>query len=738
MRHTLFLLLLPLGLVAQIDLRPALPEVRDLAGERLAQAWLGGLNAPQYQSADLDGDGTKDLIVFDRAGDALVALRGDGGGNYSVAPELAAGFPTDLTAWLLLRDYDGDGNDDLFTFSDAGDGFRVFRGRREGGRLTYSDEATYLGLRYPFNNGTIPIFVTPTDYPAVADIDGDGDLDILTFSAGGGYLEYFRNQSVEEGFGRDTLIYTLEDECWGGFFESGLSSALDLGSGPDDCFGMSPAESPLEFRHAGSTTLALDYNGDGVQDIMLGDVSFNYIVLGLNNGTTEEAWIAEQDATWPSDGVTVDVTFFPGIYHLDVDQDGARDLVAAPSQTLNAEDMEVGWYYRNRGSDARPDFDFQQKDWLVGSSIDLGTAAHPAVLDYDADGRPDLVIANREAYNDDFIADSRLHLYRNVTPAGGPVAFRKVDDDFLGFSRYQSTGSAYSPAFGDLDGDGDTDMVVGQRSGELLYLENTAGPGAPPDFADPVFEFQGIDAGQLSRPAIADLDRDGRADLVVGGFDGRIRYYRNVGDTGTPRFNPDLTAAGNTIQLGGINTNVPGFSTSHPTPTVVTYADRFLLLNGSRTGTLRAYEFDDPTATFPILEDSIAGLDVGGFSDPALADFDGDGLLELVVGNERGGVSYYLTDLEAGRTTSLFAPVVQDFSITAFPNPTAGRVELSDLPGTQVQWLSVIGSDGRLVRRVALPGVGRYTLELGDLPGGLYLVSLRTEEGVATVRLIKK
>jgi hypothetical protein len=738
MRRLLVLLFFPLGLFAQIDLRPAFPEVRDPDGHILPNAWLGGLNAPQYQSSDLDGDGTGDLLILDRAGDALLALRGNGSGNYSTAPELTAGFPADLTGWLLLRDYDGDGNDDLFTYAPVEGGFRVFRGRREAGRLTFGATPTFPSLRYPFSGNDLAIFVTVTDYPEVKDIDRDGDLDILTFSAGGGYLEYFRNQSVERGFGPDSLLFTLEDECWGGFFESGITSALDLGTGPGDCFGKLPAESPLEFRHAGSTTLALDYNGDGLQDIMLGDISFNSIVLGLNDGTLNEAYIAEQDPTWPSDGTTVDIPFFPGMYHLDVDGDGLRDLVAAPSQTLNAEDTEVGWYYRNRGSEAEPDFAFQRRDWLVGGSIDLGTATQPAVLDYDADGRPDLVIANREEYNDDFVANSRLHLYRNVTPPGGAVAFEKVDDDFLGFSRFQSIGSAYAPTFGDLDGDGDTDAVIGQRSGELTYLENTAGPGAAVAFAEPFFGYQDIDAGQLSRPAIADLDRDGRADLVVGGFDGRIRYYRNVGDAGTPRFNPDLSAAGNTIQLGGINTNVPGFSTSHPTPNVVTYDDRFLLLTGSRTGTLRAYEFSDPTATFPILEDTIAGLDVGAFSNPTTADFDGDGLLELVVGNERGGVTYYRSDLAVGKTTGLFRTADATLRFSVFPNPSAGRVELTDLPGTQVQWISVYGSDGRRVESVNVPYATHYTLDLSGEVGGLYLIAVRTGEGIGVERVVRE
>ena len=63
----------------------------------------------------------------------------------------------------------------------------------------------------------------------------DGDLDILTFNVGGGYLGFYRNLSIERGFGADSLIFELDDDCWGGFFESGVTTALDLSDEPGDC-----------------------------------------------------------------------------------------------------------------------------------------------------------------------------------------------------------------------------------------------------------------------------------------------------------------------------------------------------------------------------------------------------------------------------------------------------------------------------------------------------------------------
>ena len=723
---------------AQLALRAAYPEVREADGQVLPLAWLGGLNAPQYNQADLDGDGLDELVLFDRAGDALLALRGDGQGNYQPAPELTAGFPTDLTDWILLRDYDADGIQDLFAYSFDFEGFRVYRGRRAAdGLLTYPAEPTYRGLRYPLGNGTTAaIFVTNLDYPNVDDVDGDGDLDILTFSVGGGYLEYYQNQSVERGFGTDTLIYTLADDCWGGFFESGQGPALSLASGPGACFRSVRGEE-VERRHAGSTTLTLDVTGNGLKDVLLGDISYESITLGRNTGSREEAYISSQHPSWPAESTPVEVNIFPGIYAVDVDQDGVDDLVASPSQTLNTENVDVGWYYRNAGTQAVPNFVFQDSQQFVRQSIDYGNQSLPAAFDYDGDGRPDLVVGNNDEYTDGRNLNSQLRLLRNVGTPGGPAAFVFVQEDYLGLSQFQNETSALAPAFGDLDGDGDEDAVVGERGGRLIYLENTAGPGRTATFAAPVFGYMDIDVGQLSKPALADLDRDGLTDLLIGEFRGRIQYYRNVGTPGAPRFDSDVTAAGNQAQLGGINTNTPGSSTGHPAPVVLTYPDRFVLLTGNRAGFLEAYEFTEPTTAFTPLSRQVDGLDLGAFTVPAAADFNQDGQIELVLGNQRGGLTYLSSNLAAEAPTSLFRTSQPTLQFTAFPNPTTGQLVLSGWAGPQVERITVMNELGQSVQQFGPTRHSRVTVDLSALPAGVYVVTVVTGAGVGSRKVVK-
>lgn len=744
----LFYLITPgeaLPLFAQtFDLRPEYPLVTE-AGSPLPLAWFGGLNTPQPQAADLDGDGIDDLLFFDKGGQLFLSARGDGNGGYEEAPDLVKHFPTEIEEWMMLRDYNLDGLPDMFHYSAAVDGVAVRRAQRQpDGLLRFElvDFGDPLPLLYfPFEGNRTSIFVSSIDYPAIFDVDFDGDLDLLTFSVAGGKVEYYKNIGVERGFGADTLVFTLEDQCWGGFFESGITTALDLASAPGDCFSnLLPPNSNGRPRHAGSSLLALDYDGNGLTDIMLGDVSFRQLVLGLNNGSREEAWISEQDTTWKITDRIAQIPTFPAAFHLDVDQDGDRDIIGAPSVALNGQDVEVMWFYSNEGSEAAPDFQFQTSTFLVDQMLDFGTSANVTVFDADADGRPDLIVGNNDEYTGTNLLDSRLRLLRNVTAADGEIAFELVDEDYLGLSAFMTTSWAFAPTFGDLDDDGDQDVIIGDRRGNVIYGENTAGPGNPATFGPLQFEWKGIDAGQFAKPFLSDLDRDGKLDLVVGGFDGRIRFYRNIGTKEVPDFDPATSAEGNVLQLGGINTNRPGVSTGHPTPWVLQYPDHTLVVAGNRTGTLEIYRFgidSSYTENFSLLTQSADDLDVGGFSNPGFGDFDGDKELELVVGNQRGGITFFRTSQRVDQTVSLFSPRHPDFSFQVFPNPTDGQIVISGWPNQGVSEVSLLDVTGRVLRTTAInPARTQVQWNLTEQAPGVYLVRVTGAAGASVKRVV--
>ena len=81
-------------------------------------AWNGGINSAQFSEIDLNLDGIKDLIIFDRSGNKLSPYLNIND-EFIFSPEYRDKFPS-IESWILIEDYNCDGMNDLFTYSNAG------------------------------------------------------------------------------------------------------------------------------------------------------------------------------------------------------------------------------------------------------------------------------------------------------------------------------------------------------------------------------------------------------------------------------------------------------------------------------------------------------------------------------------------------------------------------------------------------------------------------------------------
>lgn len=735
-----------LPLQAQTFPRFSVP-FRTADGQLLRNALAGGLNNPQVSEADLNNDGIKDLFVFDRKGGVVLPFLHDGVAgsvNYTYAPEYADNFPA-LNSWALLRDFNGDGIADLFAYPDVPgiDGIMVHRGyfdaqnRLAFQRLMFNNP--YRLIYFPLPGGsTTQLYVSRIDIPEITDVDGDGDLDILTFGVNGGYMEYYANRSLEMGLGRDTVVYRLVSNCWGGFYESGVTEHIDLATNSGQCYNPfhDGEDEGVEFRHTGSTVLAFDADGDGDKDLVLGDISFNNLNFLTNGGTPQTAWMTAQDIVFPSYDVPVNLPLFPAAFMVDVDHDGKKDMLVAPNASFASEDYHALWWYRNtQGIPHR--FERQQTDFLIETMLDFGTAAHPAFADVNGDGLTDLVVGNNSYYREFGAKESRLHLFLNTGTPEAP-AFQLADDNWLNMRAIAAATFNLAPAFGDLDGDGDTDLLVGTDLGELYFFKNSAGSSMPVQFDAAQFPYMNINAGTASTPCMADLNRDGLTDILVGERNGNVNFFVNIGTVGSPAFLAD-TIAPNAERLGRVDARVPGFTQGYSAPAVVWDGQGHLLFMGTNQGRIEAYtvlpsSFRD---SFPLISETWGEIHTGTQSRLAFADLDNDGLLELAVGNERGGLQFFRTPLPALAPNSVKPEPAAGPSVKVFPNPTRNILFFSRTDtGTAELELSIYNAEGRLMRQSRRSGA-HWQEDLGNWPDGMYFWRLAGTDGVISGKVMK-
>lgn len=617
-------------------------------GRTLANAWAGGLNAPQFSSVRLNADTVPDLVAFDRTNGQLstfVATPGLGGYAYRHAPAYQSLFPP-LTGWALLADYDGDGHADLFAHAPLG--IRVYHNRpAANGAPTW--ELVSEGLMSTGLSGGVNVQVPITDVPALTDVDYDGDLDILTFDLGGNYVQYFQNQSQERFGHARALVFRRVNSCWGNFEEGADCGDYDFSldcpatgrHDPPPRNGLWASTSKARPQHAGSTLLALDLDGDGDKDILVGDVACAEIYQLTNEGTPQRAVFRRFTTHFPA-SKPIQFPTFPATFYEDVDFDGVKDLLAAPNVADNAgRQVNFGasaWWYRNRGTNQRPDFIYQQADFLQNTMVDLGEDTAPAFADVDADGDLDLLVGNAGLpRNEQTVAT--VWLFENVGTRQRP-AFALRTDDFLGLSARQLTN--LRPAFADLNGDGRTDFCfVGTRGQQtrLYTVPNAAALGRPFRFNPRRVQVLPGQLRPLATPALADLDGDGLTDLLVGTPAGSLSAYRGTRAKGKLVFSLQTDRLGNPSGDG---------AQRNLTPCVADLdGDGQLdLLTGDRAGQLQLYRhFTDNLTEFAaadvaLLRESGANnqLKVGGMLSPAAADLDGDGQPEVVVGTNAGGL----------------------------------------------------------------------------------------------------
>lgn len=700
-------------------LRDTIPVYEN--GISLKNPWAGGINFSSFTDIDLNLDGKKDLVLYDKicgSGGKLRAFLNVGNIGqtaYKHAPQYQNAFPA-VTNFALFYDYNNDGKADLFTYTTGG--LKVFKNITTPTAFGFELVKGLVMSNYnPNGNPNFSnIYCNPVALPGIADIDNDGDLDVLSYSVFGIRMEFHKNMSQELYGHSDSLVFNMVDDCWGDIQES--NCAVELEQCPFmKMYSDATTNDAEKVMHSGSCIMCFDRDGDGDKDLILGDVSCSEVFYVDNIGTVSNAHIGDTTSLYPnypnkSSVNRIKLNSFPCTFHVDIDNDGIKDLIASPNSVAGAENYQSVWLYKNTSTTNTVNFVFQKKNFLQDEMIELGEGAYPVLFDADGDGLKDLLIGNLGYYTVN-TNKSMIAYYKNNGTASSP-SFSLITRDYQNFSSLNIYSMA--PTFGDLDGDGDLDLIIGDSNGQLFYFQNTAGAGNTANFSTPVTNYALIDVGSFAYPQIVDVDNDGKLDLLIGSQNGRLAYYKNTGST----TNPNFTLQSNFF--GNVDVRRQGYITGFSVPYLYREAGQTKLLVGSEVGTLFYFNNIDNnlTGTFNKIDSAIYNIHEGTRSYPYFEDLNNDGLRDLLIGNHAGGLAFF----KGSNVVSVneLDDLTNQLQIKIFPNPTKNSLYIN-CPIYVNHSIQIFDMLGKELKRKSLEDISSI-IDVSDIPRGIIIVRI--------------
>ncbi|MDR3046614.1 MAG: T9SS type A sorting domain-containing protein, partial [Bacteroidales bacterium] len=707
-------------------------------GHPLSNAWAGGLNSVKFSEIDLNLDGVKDLFAFEKNGNRILPFLNLGGNppHFQYAPEYIRFFPK-LHDWAILIDYNGDGKEDLFTYSLAG--IAIYKNISE---TALAFELVEEQLQAYYYNGYSNLFASPDDYLVIADVDGDGDLDMLNFFILGKNVHYIKNWAIELHQNAEIFDMRLEEECWGHFSESADNNVITLFT---DCQSKISEELFSETRHIGSTMTLLDVNHDNLQDIVIGDVDYPSLTLLVNGGTPADALMVSQTNDFPNSTTPVNLFSMPVVSLAAVSGNAQQDLIVSPSDPslTKSQDFESVWLYSYNSE--LDEYQLTNKSFLQDEMIEVGSGAYPIFYDWNQDGLTDLFVANYGKYDSSTFNNGTLHSYyassiayfENTGNLNQPE-FTLKTSDFGNLKSYNF--QALYPTFGDFNEDHKIDMLCGLSNGTLLWVANNTTDPNTLSFNPPVFNWQNIDVGDFSTPQYYDIDGDGKKELLIGNRRGKISYYQDISSTNIPQFQL-ITDIFGAVDVRDEELSYFGYSV----PCFFQYNNQTYLFCANEQGIIAIYDEIDGHLdgtfhrifpnVFELYQLRRCTIEEGVRVGVSVSDLDQDGFPELVVGNWAGGLAFFQGVLFPDSTISAHS-IAHRNQYTLYPNPVLTTVTLNSSANTTKGQLYIYSITGQVLYAESINSFP-IAIEVAFLKSGLYFVEINDPNGKYCLKFVK-
>ncbi len=536
-RIFLGLLFLTAGLFAQ-NLHQRFDGISfTINGNNSINPFNGGIEIPRYQFVDIDGDNDVDLFIFDRD-TTLNFYKNEGTPAVPVYKLFSVRYQNlNVRNWFKFADLDGDSDIDLFC---GGDSQRVRYYKNTGTLANPTFSLQLYGVKTDIGDY---MGSESASIPTIVDIDGDGDQDFLTGSSTG-EVTYYQNIGSAQNFsykfitarfanilivggaddpkhGASSIMFgdidgdNDKDLFWGDLF--GLSIYYIKNTGTAQNFQWTTIDTnspPPNYYFSGGFNMPgiYDIDNDGRNDffigVLIGSKSINNFVHYKNMGPLNNPSFSKITDNFV---LSADLGSYSYPAFGDIDNDGDKDLFMGC-------DRSVG-FYRNTGTSIAPAYT------LVDDSLPLNISNFnfaPAIGDLDGDGKKDMVVG--------YYSLARLKFFKNTGTVANPVFTLTASQmDTMNLSQ------ASAPCLADIDNDGDLDLLAGNSSGRVTYYRNN-GSAASFNFQFITNNYASVNVGNDASPTLGDLDGDNDLDMLVGNRLGQIAFFRNTGSVSSPSF----------------------------------------------------------------------------------------------------------------------------------------------------------------------------------------------------------